>query len=166
MPFLTEFGATDDLETIERIVRLADDHMVSWQYWHYCDCDDPTTSGPGVQAVVVDAAQPPRGDNVKREKLEVLARPYPRAVAGTPRSFGFDPATKRFDLVYSTRAPGRPGARAAAAARPADRGLPPADPVSGRLRGRGQRRRGRLGARRPRPASSSAGRNDDRHRRA
>ena len=35
----------------------------------------------------------------------MLARPYPRAVAGTPQSFGFDPATKRFDLVYSTRAP-------------------------------------------------------------
>ena len=28
VPFLTEFGATDDLETIGRIVRLADDHMV------------------------------------------------------------------------------------------------------------------------------------------
>ncbi len=30
-PLLTEFGATDDLETIARIVRLADDHMISWQ---------------------------------------------------------------------------------------------------------------------------------------
>ncbi len=105
VPFLTEFGATDDLETIERIVRLADDHMTSWQYWHYCGCDDPTTSGPGVQALVIDAHKRPHGANVNREKLKVLARPYPRAVAGTPQSFGFDPATKRFDLVYSTRAP-------------------------------------------------------------
>ena len=31
VPFLTEFGATDDLETIERLVRLADEHMTSWQ---------------------------------------------------------------------------------------------------------------------------------------
>jgi endoglycosylceramidase len=79
--------------------------MVSWQEWHYCDCADPTTSGPGVQSLVVDPAKPPRGDNVKRAKLAALARPYPRAVAGTPRSYGFDPQTKRFDLVYSTRAP-------------------------------------------------------------
>ncbi len=103
VPFLTEFGATDDLETIERLVRLSDDHMTSWQYWHYCDCDDPTTAGPGVQALVIDADQAPHGANVNREKLKVLARPYPRAVAGTPTTYGFDPETKRFDLVYSTR---------------------------------------------------------------
>lgn len=105
VPFLTEYGATDDLDTIERLVRLSDAHMVSWQYWHYCDCADPTTSGPGVQAVVVDPSEPPTGANVKREKLRVLARPYPRAVAGTPRSFGFDPDTARFELEYSARTP-------------------------------------------------------------
>ena len=105
VPFLTEYGATDDLETIERIVRLSDSHMVSWQYWHYCDCADPTTAGPGVQSVVIDPSRPPRGDNVKREKLRMLARPYPRAVAGTPQSFGFDPGERRFELSYSTHAP-------------------------------------------------------------
>jgi endoglycosylceramidase len=105
VPFLTEFGATDDLETIERIVRLADNHMTSWQYWHYCGCDDPTTAGPGVQALVFDPAKRPHGKNVNRAKLKVLERPYPRAVAGTPRRFGFDPETKRFELEYSTKAP-------------------------------------------------------------
>jgi endoglycosylceramidase len=105
VPFLTEFGATDDLEAIGRIVRLADTHMVSWQEWHYCDCADPTTSGPGVQSLVVDPTKPPRGDNVKRSKLAVLARPYPRAVAGTPQNYGFDPATKRFHLTYSATTP-------------------------------------------------------------
>jgi endoglycosylceramidase len=108
VPFLTEFGATDDLETVERLIRLADAHMMGWQYWHYCDCDDPTTAGPGVQAVVVDASEPPHGDNVNRAKLKVLARPYPRAVAGTPTSFGFDPETRRFELVYEPRPPGPP----------------------------------------------------------
>jgi endoglycosylceramidase len=109
VPFLTEFGATDDPETVARIVRLADAHMVGWQWWHYCDCADPTTSGPGVQSLVIDPATPPRGDNVKREKLALLERPYPRAIAGTPRSYGFDPETRRFDLVYSTRAPAGAG---------------------------------------------------------
>jgi endoglycosylceramidase len=102
---LTEFGATDDLADIGRIVGLADDHMVSWQYWHYCACDDPTTSGPGVQAVVIDASKPPRGKNVKWRKLKVLDRPYPQAVAGTPTAYGYDPETNTFDLEYSTKAP-------------------------------------------------------------
>ena len=106
VPVLTEFGATDDLETIARIVRLADSHMVSWQEWHYCECADPTTSGTGVQSLVVDPTKPPSGDNVKRSKLAVLARPYPRAVAGTPDSYGFDPTTRRFHLTYSAKAPG------------------------------------------------------------
>ena len=105
VPFLTEFGATDDLETIERLVRLADDHMTSWQYWHYCGCDDPTTAGPGVQALVFDPDKRPHGANVNRAKLKVLARPYPRAVAGTPQDFSFDPAARRFELTYSTAAP-------------------------------------------------------------
>ena len=42
---LSEFGATDDLATIRQNVQQADQHMVSWEYWHYCECLDPTTSG-------------------------------------------------------------------------------------------------------------------------
>ena len=76
---LSEFGATDDLSVIRRNIEGAERHMVSWQYWHYCACDDPTTSGPGVQAVVIDANQPPTGANVKEAKLDVLARAYPQA---------------------------------------------------------------------------------------
>ena len=105
VPFLTEYGATDDLDVIERIARLSDEHMVSWQYWHYCDCEDPTTAGPGVQSVVIDPAKPPRGDNLKRAKLQVLARPFPRAVAGTPTGFGFDPDSRRFELSYTRSHP-------------------------------------------------------------
>jgi endoglycosylceramidase len=110
VPLLTEFGATTDLEVIKRIVGLADRHMVSWEEWHYCACDDPTTSGPGAtQALVIDPRRPPTGANVDGAKLRALARPYPRAVAGTPQSFGFDPGTKVFTLAYSATGPdGRP----------------------------------------------------------
>lgn len=102
-PILSEFGATTDIATLERITRYADDHMTSWQEWHYCGCDDPTTSGPGdVQALVKDPAQPPVGANVFRDKLAALARPYPQAVAGTPRAWSFDPANRRFRLDYKT----------------------------------------------------------------
>jgi endoglycosylceramidase len=99
---MTEFAATNDLEIVKRVVELADERMIGWQQWHYCACDDPTTSGPGVQAVVGDAAQPPTGANVNVEKLRVSSRPYPQAVAGTPQSFGFDYDTKEFQLGYST----------------------------------------------------------------
>ena len=83
--------------------------MVSWQEWHYCGCDDPTTSGPGdVQAIVKDPGKPPRGSNVFWGKLKALARPYPQAIAGTPIRWSFDPDTRRFELVYTTkRADGR-----------------------------------------------------------
>ena len=33
----------------------------------------------------------------------MLGRPYPRVVAGTPVSWSFDPATGRFELIYTTR---------------------------------------------------------------
>jgi len=102
---VTEFGASDDLVDTRRVIDLADDHMVGWQYWHYCDCEDPTTVGPGVQSLVIDPSKPPRGRNVKKEKLKLLARPFPEAVAGTPTEFSFDPDTARFELAYSTTAP-------------------------------------------------------------
>ncbi len=102
---LSEFGATDDLATIRENVQQADQHMVGWEYWHYCECLDPTTSGSGTQAIVIDPNQPPTGTNVKQAKLDVLAEPYPQVVAGTPTSYGFDPATRRFTLAYSTKGP-------------------------------------------------------------
>jgi endoglycosylceramidase len=36
-------------------------------------------------------------------KAQVISRVYPRAVAGTPRAYGFDPRTGRFHLTYVTR---------------------------------------------------------------
>jgi endoglycosylceramidase len=102
---LSEFGATDDLNTIRQVVKQADQHMVSWEYWHYCECLDPTTTGTGTQAIVIDPNQPPTGSNVKQAKLEVLSEPYPQVVAGTPTGYGFDDATRQFHLTYSTRGP-------------------------------------------------------------
>jgi len=100
---LSEFGASDDLGEIERIIRRAERSLISWQYWHYCNCEDPTTSGSGgKQSVVNEASQPPSGENLKVGKLEVLARPNPQAVAGTPTLWRFDRPTGAFELDYST----------------------------------------------------------------
>ena len=107
---LTEFGATDTADVLNGVLERADRNMVGWQEWHYCGCSDPTTSGPGAkQAIVLDPAKPPDGANLKTSTLGVLTRPYPQAVAGTPESFGFDPAAKRFTLSYVTRRAGGGG---------------------------------------------------------
>jgi len=119
---LSEFGATDDLDVLRRNVEGAESHMVSWQYWHYCACDDPTTQGPGVQAVVIDPSQPPTGANVKDAKLDVLVRPYPQLVAGTPERYGFEEARRRFELRFATVGPG--GQSFAPAAGPAPAAAP------------------------------------------
>jgi endoglycosylceramidase len=102
---MTEYAATNDMRKIEEINGLADEHMIGWQQWHYCDCEDPTTTGTGIQSLVSDPHKPPAGDNLNREKLKVSSRPYPQVVAGTPESWSFDPETRLFELSYSTRTP-------------------------------------------------------------
>ena len=98
---LTEFGATDDRDSLLGPLQLADQHMLSWQEWHYCGCDDPTTTGSGdTQAIVLDPAKPPTGDNLKTSTLDVLTRPYPQAVAGVPLQWSFDPDAKKFFLAF------------------------------------------------------------------
>src|SRR4051794_37822410 len=106
---LTEFGATGDENVLTPMADRADRFMVGWQEWHYCGCNDPTTSGQGdKQAIVRDPAKPPEGANLDPAKLKLLSRPHPRAVAGTPTSFAFDPATRAFTLAYKTaRADGK-----------------------------------------------------------
>lgn len=103
---LTEYGATNDMATLREVIDLTERYMLSWQQWHYCECEDPTTTGPGVQSVVLDPSKPPRGNNVNRAKLRVSSRPVPRAVAGTPLAYDFDLESRRYELRYSTRSPG------------------------------------------------------------
>ena len=91
---LTEFGATDAASVLRPMVERADRTMVSWVEWHYCGCDDPTTSGPGdKQAIVLDPSRPPTGDNLKTVTLDQLVRPYPQVVAGTPESWSYGDGT-------------------------------------------------------------------------
>jgi endoglycosylceramidase len=97
---LSEFGATDAIGTIERVIKAAETAMVSWQYWSYWN-EDVCCKRP-VEGVINDIRKPPVGDNVKAEKLKVLARAYPQAVAGTPTRYGFDPESAIFELEYST----------------------------------------------------------------
>lgn len=90
----TEFGATIDVPTLERLTGQLDDAIVSWMFWAYPE---------EIMAV--------RDDDAGLDKLrsldafEALVRPYPLAVTGTPTSNHFDPAARVYDLTYSTRRP-------------------------------------------------------------
>jgi len=98
---LTEFGATDDLAAIARTAALADRHRLSWLEWAWWNRDPP--GARPAEGLVLDPRRPPRGTNVKAAKLAALARPYPRAVAGTPLRWGWDGST--FSAAWSTRPP-------------------------------------------------------------
>ena len=108
-PLLTEFGATTDQQTLRTMVDRAAENLTGWQYWAYCGCDDPTTTGPGAtQALVLDPAKAPTGDNIDLAKLRAISVPHPLAVSGTPRRYGFDRDSKVFTDVWSTaRAAGK-----------------------------------------------------------
>src|SRR3954453_2510483 len=100
---MTEWGATDDRDALLGPMALADEHMTSWQEWHYCGCDDPTTTGSGdTQAIVLDPAKPPRGKNLKTSTLGVITRPYPQVGSGTPLEWAFDVDSKKFSFSYTT----------------------------------------------------------------
>src|SRR4029453_17167778 len=76
---VTEFGATDKLDVIGRVLDGADAVGVGWLYWQYKTYRDPTTSaateGPDAESIVTP------GGAVKAAKARALARPYPMRIA-------------------------------------------------------------------------------------
>ena len=109
-PLLTEFGATDQSTTLTDMVDRAARHRTGWQYWAYCGCDDPTTTGPGAtQALVADPAKPPRSANVDRSKMRAIVVPHPLAVAGTPTAYHFDRDSSVFRAAWTVARAGAPG---------------------------------------------------------
>jgi endoglycosylceramidase len=106
--FMTEFGATDDLAIFTDYLNRANALGISWTYWAYCGCGDPTTTGAGdIQAVVLDPSRPLTGGNVKADKLLVLAQPYATVTSGTPRRSSFDSGTRTLRFVYKTKPAGK-----------------------------------------------------------
>ncbi len=88
---LTEFGATTDATDLGRIAADADAHLTGWIYWQWLDYDDPTGSHDS-------GLWPPSAPTPAM--LDVLSRPYPMAVAGTPTATSFDPVSGRFALRF------------------------------------------------------------------
>ncbi|MGP0051055.1 MAG: hypothetical protein ACLPZR_19730 [Solirubrobacteraceae bacterium] len=102
---MTEFGATTSTKDLDQMVTLADQNMVPWLEWAFCGCGDPTGAIPtSSEALVVDPVEPPTAANLVHPTLNALVEPYPQVIAGTPRSWGFDRATRTFSFRYSTGA--------------------------------------------------------------
>ena len=100
---LSEFGATDDADTLNGVISLARRHMVGWQYWSYCGCNDPTTQNQKEQGMVFDPTVPgPVGaDAFNRDKMTILAAPHLRAVAGTPQATDWNRDTRVYQASWN-----------------------------------------------------------------
>ena len=92
-PVVTEFGATVDVPTLQRLTGQLDDGLISWMFWHYQEDILPRN----VPADLANVRSP--------EAFRALVRPYPLALTGTPTAAHFDPATRAYELAYGTRAP-------------------------------------------------------------
>jgi endoglycosylceramidase len=93
---LDEFGDTQDLANIERMVQLANSHMEGWLYWSYKDWID-APGGAGSGALFDDSDN---NATLRQAKLAVLSEPYPQATAGTPLAYHYDPASDAFTYTY------------------------------------------------------------------
>jgi endoglycosylceramidase len=74
---------------MREVLDLYDRMMASWTYWSY----DP--GGWGIWESDEDGNFAGERDNAND-----LVRPYPRAIAGIPRSYRYDPETGAFELVF------------------------------------------------------------------
>jgi endoglycosylceramidase len=89
--FVSELGATSNAGLLAGIMAQADRRLVGWAYWSWRYYADPT--GSAAEALVM-------ADGKVRTTARVLSQTYPEAIAGTPVSMSFDPASAAFDLDY------------------------------------------------------------------
>jgi len=86
-----EWGLAQSTENVEQfmadVLAMADRMRAGWAYWDY-----------GFGGWI-----PVDGDGVERPTMDLLVRPYPRFVAGTPEAFGFEPETRVFSLQVEPR---------------------------------------------------------------
>lgn len=107
---MTEFGATmakdNPLHDLDSLTKVADKHGQSWMYWQYKYFQDLTTSTPVGESLFNNDGSP------SIEKLNILTRPFPSAIAGHLGSFGFETSNgiNVFTLRYSLLTAVVPGA--------------------------------------------------------
>jgi endoglycosylceramidase len=95
----TEFGDTQDLAELERVMQLADSHLTGWMLWGYKDwVDYPGGIGDG------DMFDDPDDLSTLRQPMaDVVSRPVPQLVSGTPTHYAYDPTSGRMELEWTPR---------------------------------------------------------------
>lgn len=96
---LTEFGSNDNVSDLARLTALADERLTGWMYWAYKAWDDPT-GNPASEGMF---AKDDDLSTLKSPKADVLIRPYPQAVAGTPLTLSWNAATRTMSLTYQPK---------------------------------------------------------------
>jgi endoglycosylceramidase len=108
---MNEFGATEDTQDIKHMVTFADKLMLPWTHWAWWAQDKPGTNDDGIrrwEGIIYDPNLPPSGDNLAQSKLDVLVRPHPLVISGTPTTWGFDRTRRTFTFSYRTARPKGP----------------------------------------------------------
>jgi endoglycosylceramidase len=93
---MTEFGSTNDLPDLARLTGLADANLDGWMYWAYKAWNDPT----GQPATEGMFAKDDDLSSLIAGKADVLIRPFPQAIAGTPTALSWDASTSVMQLTY------------------------------------------------------------------
>lgn len=95
--FMSEFGAGEDTTDLSRVAGLANANLLGWTYWQWKQYGDPT--GGSTEALVSPGTS--GNDVIDPIKAAVIVQPYAQAVAGTPTSMSYDPATRRYSLTFT-----------------------------------------------------------------
>ncbi len=87
----TEWGATSNTTIIAEESSTLDSEMIPWMYWPFMGCSiGCSTTATGI---ISNLSSPPSGSNLNSAVADVLVQPHPLAVAGTPQSLSYSPAT-------------------------------------------------------------------------
>jgi endoglycosylceramidase len=89
---LGEWGGASGPADTARMLALADQYLMPWDFW-------------AAYSVINNPALPPSGGNINAAELQLLERPYPQTIAGTPTSISFDPNSKEFSTSLTTTLP-------------------------------------------------------------
>lgn len=93
---MTEFGAAEDIKgdmyQLGKQSDVMDQHQQSWMYWQFKYYQDLTTCTPEGEGMYQEDG------NVCQDKLDVLSRTYPHAVAGQLNEFKFHQHTGKFEM--------------------------------------------------------------------
>lgn len=73
---------------MREVLTMADRMMIGWAYWSW---------GPGGWSWL-------NPDETERETVNDIVRVYPRAIAGVPERFGYDPDARVFTMTFTDRA--------------------------------------------------------------